>query len=151
MTLYYIQKPLKPHSELRQLKSLHLRQLSWVRIILSRFHKHNANKSENISLVHMPVCVCMCIRARMYVRECMWIVRASVKFWSCPNVSVCMHECACKCASTQVQVSSSASVFECECLRVCVQVRVCVSVRACAFEWEWVCVSAYACVVWMYT
>ena len=73
----------------------------------------------------MYVCECICMRVPMYMCECMWIVRACVKFWAYTNVCVCV--CVCVCVSMWVCSS-----------------RVWVGVSESGCQWVWVWVS-YLC------
>ena len=128
-----------------------------MRIIFSRFHKHNAYNSKDTLLVHMRVWVhahasaraCVCVNAcgimrhvcnfknaRMSVCACISVL-AITPAQKCEYVSVTAYAC------DWVRVCSSASVFECKGVRVRVcssrvrvsssRVRVCSSqVRVCS-------------------
>ena len=87
------------------LKLQHRNDTSSEGIILSRFHKRNAYKSENILLVHMRVCVrgyafaCVCIYVCVYARA-RAIVWACVQFCVCASMSACKWGCLRVCAGT---------------------------------------------------
>ena len=91
-----------------------------------------ASRASSLRLFLAWVCVCVYVRACMYVCVC---VHASM----CVYVRVCMRACLCVCACVCVYVPprSSCSWPEYACVRVCVWACVCVRVCVCVCVCVW--------------